>query len=110
MEEQVAYSQHQFDRSQNKCMLSTTLGFPGDMSHAHCVKSLQIQSFFWSVFSRIRTEYGEIRSISPYSVLMRENTVQKKLHIWTFFTQWLHETCSILTLKVLGFSQGSLPS
>ena len=23
---------------------------------------------FWSAFSRIQTEYGEIRSISPYSV------------------------------------------
>ena len=33
---------------------------------------------FWSVFSRICTEYGEIlRSISPYSVKMRENTDQK---------------------------------
>ena len=26
----------------------------------HCVKSVQIRSFFWSVFSHIRTEYGEI--------------------------------------------------
>ena len=33
--------------------------------------------FLWSVFSRIRTEYGETRSISPYSVRMRENTDQK---------------------------------
>ena len=33
--------------------------------------------FFWSVFSRIRTECGEIRSISSYSVRMRENTDQK---------------------------------
>ena len=31
---------------------------------------------FWSVFSCIRTEYGEIRSISLYSVPMRENTDQ----------------------------------
>ena len=29
---------------------------------------------FWSVFSHIRTEYGEIFRISPYSVLMQENT------------------------------------
>ena len=28
---------------------------------------------FWSAFSRIWTEYGEIRSISPYSVRMRKN-------------------------------------
>ena len=31
---------------------------------------------FWSVFSRIRTEYREILPISPYSVRMRENTYQ----------------------------------
>ena len=54
----------------------------------HSVKSVQIPSFFWSVFSRIRTEYGEIRSISPCSVRMRENTEQKKHRIWTLFTQW----------------------
>ena len=33
--------------------------------------------FFWSFISRIRTEYGEIVRISPYSVRMRENTDQK---------------------------------
>ena len=27
----------------------------------HCVKSVRIRSFFWSVFSRIRTEYGDLR-------------------------------------------------
>ena len=43
----------------------------------HCVKSVQIRSFFCSAFSRIRTEYEEIRSKSPYSVRMRENTNQK---------------------------------
>ena len=31
---------------------------------------------FWFVFSRIRTEYREIRNISPYSVRMPENTDQ----------------------------------
>ena len=31
---------------------------------------------FWSAFSFILTEYGEIRSISPYSVQMRENADQ----------------------------------
>ena len=38
---------------------------------------------FWSVFSRIRTEYGEIIRILPYSVQMRENTDQEQLRIWT---------------------------
>ena len=31
---------------------------------------------FWFAFSRIRTEYEEIRIISPYSVRMRENADQ----------------------------------
>ena len=34
----------------------------------HYVKSAQVRRFFWSLFSHSRTEYGEIRSISPYSV------------------------------------------
>ena len=33
--------------------------------------------FFWSVLSRIWTEYGEILRISPYSIRIRENTDQK---------------------------------
>ena len=37
--------------------------------------------FFCSVFSRIWSEYG-------YSVRKWENTDQKKLRIWTIFTQW----------------------
>ena len=45
----------------------------------HCVKSVQIKSFFWSIFSCIRTES---------SVQIKENTNQKKLRIWTLFTQW----------------------
>ena len=43
----------------------------------HCVKSVRIRSFFWFVFSHIRTEYGEILRIFLYSVQMRENTNQK---------------------------------
>ena len=39
-------------------IIFTTIGF------YHYVKTVQTRSFFWSVFSRIRTEY----SISPYSV------------------------------------------
>ena len=42
----------------------------------HCVKC-PYSEFFWSVFSRIVTEYGEILTIPPYSVWMRENMDQK---------------------------------
>ena len=46
---------------------------------------------FWSVFSRIRTEYGEMRCISAHSVRIRENTDQNNseyehllpsVHMW----------------------------
>ena len=40
--------------------------------------------FFWSVFSRIRTEYGYIRNISLYSIRMHENMDQKKPEYWHF--------------------------
>ena len=42
---------------------------------------------FWSVFSRIRTEYGEIWSISPYSFRMRVNTDQNNF-------EYEHFSCS----------------
>ena len=35
---------------------------PSISSIQHCVKCVQIRSFFWSVFPRIRTEYGKIRT------------------------------------------------
>ena len=42
-----------------------------------CVKRVRIRSYsgphFSRIFQRIRTEYEEIRSISPYSVQMWEN-------------------------------------
>ena len=40
--------------------MSSTLWYQYPINwRSHCVKSVQIRSFFWSVFSRIRTEYGE---------------------------------------------------
>ena len=56
----------------------------------HCVECVQVRSFFWSVFFRIWTEYGEIWSISPYSVRMQENTDQKKtLYLDTFHAVYI---------------------
>ena len=51
-----------------------------------CVKSVQIRSFFWSVFSCIRTEYGPEKSscwtlfysVSPAAAL--QNCSEKKTH------------------------------
>ena len=54
----------------------------------HCVKSVQLQSFFWSVFSRIRIKYGNLFRKSLYSVQRREKTARKNaFHIafcWDF--------------------------
>ena len=47
----------------------------------HCVKSVQIRSFFCSIFPHVWTEYGDLN----YSVQMRQNMDQKKLRIWTRF-------------------------
>ena len=41
-------------------------------------KKCPYSELFWSVYSRIRIESGEIWSISPYSVRMWENTDQNK--------------------------------
>ena len=67
-----------------------------------CVKRVQIRSFFWSVFSCIRTEFGDLLRKSPYSVRIQENTDQKKLRIWKFFTQCFFvssSTCLNFLLK-----------
>ena len=55
---------------------------------SHCVKSVQIRSFSWYVFSCIRSEYGDLLRKSSDSVRIRKNTDQKKLRVWTLFTQW----------------------
>ena len=54
----------------------------------HCVKSVQIRSFFWSVIFCIRTEYRDLHSKSPYSVQIQESKYQKKLRILTLLTQY----------------------
>ena len=56
-------------------------------THTNYAKSIEIRSFFWSVFSRIWIEYGDLRSKSRYSVQIRGNMDQKKLRIWTLFGQ-----------------------
>ena len=39
--------------------------FQPKLCDIHCVKSVQIRSFFWSVFPRIRTEYEYLSVFSP---------------------------------------------
>ena len=37
----------------------------------HCVKSVQIRSYFWSVFSCIRIEYGDLLRVQVYAVFYK---------------------------------------
>ena len=62
------------------------LGVSGkNFSQTGRVKRVQVRSFFWSIFSRVRTEYGDLLRQSPYSVQIRENPDQRKHRIWTLF-------------------------
>ena len=76
------------------------------LTYQHCVKSVRIRSKFQSVFFRIRTEYGEILRISPYSVRLRENTDQNNFEYGHFlrsvtFQNWhLDGVHSISDLKL----------
>ena len=65
----------------------------------HCLKSVQIRSIFWSVFSRIWTEYGEIRSgkirTRKYSVFVHfshsvslSKTFRISQGVLNFYTAW----------------------
>ena len=47
-------------------------------------KKRPYSEFFWSVFSRIQNEHGEILGISPYSVWKRQNTDQKNFEYGRF--------------------------
>ena len=60
----------------------------------HCVKNVQILSFFWSEVSCVWTEYGDLWSHSHIQSEYRKIRTRKKLRIWTFFTQ-----CNILGRK-----------
>ena len=54
----------------------------------HCVKSVQIRIFFLVYIFLYLDWILRFTSKSPYSVRIQENTHQKKLRIWTLFTQW----------------------
>ena len=50
----------------------------------HCVKGVQMRSFCWSAFSRVRTENGDLHRKSLHSLRIREHTDKKTPHFETF--------------------------
>ena len=83
-------------KNKNKHLMKTHLRMKG----FQCVKSVQKRTFFGSVFSCIRTEYGDSRK-SPNLFRIQENTDHKKLCIWTLFTQclWLQHKGQLIFMK-----------
>ena len=57
---------------------------------------------FWSVLPRIRTEYREVQSISPYSVRMQGNTDQNNSEYGQFQRS---ATCYVPNFKINIFLQ-----
>ena len=53
----------------------------------HCVKSVQIRSSFWSVLSRIRFEYGKIRTRENYIFghFLRSHSDNNQVHLCKYF-------------------------
>ena len=68
--------------------------------YKHCVKDVQIRSNFWSVFSRIRTEYGP--EITPY--LDTFQAVKASCYFSSFeqfWTAFFKENLSVAASKFL---------
>ena len=59
----------------------------------HYVKSVQILSFFWSLFSLTRAEYRDLHRTSPYSTRVRKNANRKK----TLYQDTFHAVCACST-------------
>ena len=54
------------------------------LSNFHCAKSVQIRSNFWSVFSRIRTEYGYGEIPQDHLGIYKSSKRQWSYMIWKF--------------------------
>ena len=75
-------------------------------SGQHCAlrEKCLYSELFWSVFSSIWTEYGEIRSISPYSDQMLKNTDQNIPNADTFYAVVINPFQSNILFGSLKFS------
>ena len=79
------------------------IAFPSTMRLQGSVMRLKLREecpyseLFWSVFSLIRTEYGEILLVSPYSIQMRENTDQNNFEYGHFF-------CSVKQFRIMSIT------
>ena len=78
-------------------MIIVIIDLPKTCCKRYRAKSVQIRNFFWSVFSCIRTEYGEIFNCGKIRT-------RKKLRIWTLFTHWHPLNIRIIKIYFCYFS------
>ena len=76
----------------------TDVGTSHQFNYLHCLKGDQIPSFFRSIFSYIRKEYGDLLRKSLYSVQIQENKEQKN-SVFGHFSRSA-SLCYIKTFKV----------
>ena len=93
----------------------------------HCVKSVQIRSYFWSVSSRVRTEYGpeitpyldtlslriqsecrkiRTRNSSVFGYFWRSFPVENCLLVWLLL--WITIDLNLSGLTIIWFSENDL--
>ena len=72
-------------------------------SAQHFIKSVQIRSFLWSVFSRIQTKYGDLLCKSRYFVRMRENTDQKNSEFGHFSSSAGGSPCCLKSIPNINY-------
>ena len=69
------------------CEQHTSLQDMSPRDQFNCVKCVQIRSFFWSVFSRIQTEYGEILRSFFWSVFSPIRTEYGEILVFGHFSR-----------------------
>ena len=75
---------------------------------SHSMKSVQIRSFFWSVLSCFRTEYGDLLRKSPYSVQIQENMDQKKTPYLDTFQAVYNEKLMMVMMRIMITTTGGV--
>ena len=85
-----------YDIKYNDNILPNSIGYKAIQSHSLLEKCPYLE-LFWSVFSHIRAEYGEMLRISPYSVRMWENTNQNNCECGLFLRS--DSSCKTSILK-----------
>ena len=89
-----------FEAFTKKSLLRNLTRFYGELFRLHCVKSVQIRSYFWSVFTCIWTEYREIRTRNNSVLGHFSRSVGYPINVHNrLFVKNYDKYCRLLSLK-----------